>query len=38
MRMDVPGLVWLFTMLDVVGLLGFDSVFHVRRAHIPSAR
>jgi tellurite resistance protein TerC len=38
MRMDVPGLVWLFTVLGIVGLLGFDFVFHVRRAHIPSLR
>lgn len=38
MRMDVPGLVRLFTVLGIVGQLGFDFVFPVRRAHIPSLR
>jgi len=36
--MDVPGLVRLFTVLGIVGQLGFDFVFPVRRAHIPSLR
>jgi tellurite resistance protein TerC len=38
MRMDVPGLVWIATLLGVLGLLAFDFVFHVRKAHIPSLR
>jgi tellurite resistance protein TerC len=38
MPMDVPRLVWLFTVLGIVGLLAFDLVFHVRKAHIPSLR
>src|SRR3954466_14878439 len=33
---SVPGLVWLLTVLGIVGLLLFDFFFHVRRAHIPS--
>lgn len=36
--MDVPGLVWLLTLLGIVGLLAFDFVFHVRKAHIPALR
>jgi tellurite resistance protein TerC len=36
--MDVPGWVWALTVAGVVGLLAFDFVFHVRRAHVPSLR
>src|SRR3954471_2552555 len=36
--MAVPGWVWLLTVLLIVGLLLFDFVFHVRKAHIPSLR
>src|SRR3954463_8296218 len=33
---SVPGLVWLLTVLGIIGLLLFDFFFHVRKAHIPS--
>jgi tellurite resistance protein TerC len=33
---DVSGLVWLLTVLGIIGLLLFDFFFHVRRAHVPS--
>ena len=33
---DVSGVVWLLTVLGIVGLLLFDFFFHVRKAHIPS--
>jgi tellurite resistance protein TerC len=33
---DVSGLVWLLTVLGIVGLLLFDFFFHVRRAHVPT--
>ena len=36
--MDVPGYVWLLTVLGVVGLLLFDYIFHVRKAHTPTIR
>jgi tellurite resistance protein TerC len=32
----VSGLVWLLTILGIVGLLLFDYFFHVRRAHVPT--
>src|SRR3954454_14781654 len=32
----VSGVVWLLTVLGIIGLLLFDFFFHVRRAHIPS--
>ncbi|MGX6605856.1 TerC family protein [Micromonosporaceae bacterium Da 78-11] len=32
----VSGLVWLLTVLGIIGLLLFDFFFHVRRAHIPT--
>ncbi|WP_433297706.1 TerC family protein [Actinoplanes sp. CA-030573] len=32
----VSGLVWLLTVLGIIGLLLFDFFFHVRRAHVPS--
>jgi tellurite resistance protein TerC len=34
--MDVSPLAWTLTILFVVGLLVFDFVFHVRKAHTPS--
>jgi tellurite resistance protein TerC len=34
----VSGLVWLLTVLGIVGLLLFDYFFHVRRAHVPTVR
>jgi tellurite resistance protein TerC len=36
--MDVPGFVWALTIIGIVGLLLFDFVFHVRKAHIPTLR
>ncbi len=34
--MDVSAVVWLSTILGIVGLLAFDFVFHVRKAHVPT--
>jgi tellurite resistance protein TerC len=34
--MDVPGFVWALTIIGIAGLLLFDFVFHVRKAHIPT--
>ena len=34
--MDVPGFVWALTIIGIVGLLLFDFVFHVRKAHVPT--
>lgn len=36
--MDVPVVVWWLTVLGIVGLLAFDFIFHVRKAHVPSLR
>ena len=36
--MDVPGAVWALTIAGIVGLLAFDFVFHVRKAHVPTLR
>ncbi|GAA3706838.1 TerC/Alx family metal homeostasis membrane protein [Nonomuraea antimicrobica] len=36
--MDVTAAVWWLTILAIVGLLLFDFVFHVRRAHVPTLR
>lgn len=36
--MDVPTWVWIATALGIVGLLAFDFVFHVRKAHVPTLR
>jgi tellurite resistance protein TerC len=36
--MGVPATVWWLTILGIVGLLAFDFVFHVRKAHIPTLR
>src|SRR3954471_9425701 len=35
---DVSGVIWLFTLLGIIGLLLFDFFFHVRRAHVPTLR
>ena len=34
--MDVPAVVWWLTIIFIVGLLVFDFVFHVRKAHAPT--
>jgi tellurite resistance protein TerC len=34
----VSGVVWLATVLGIIGLLLFDFFFHVRRAHVPRLR
>jgi tellurite resistance protein TerC len=36
--MDVPAVVWWLTVVGIAGLLVFDFVFHVRKAHIPTLR
>jgi len=36
--MDVPAIVWWLTVAGIAGLLVFDFVFHVRKAHIPTLR
>lgn len=36
--MNVPEWVWVLTVLGIVGLLAFDYVFHVRKAHAPTLR
>ena len=36
--MDVPGWVWGLTIVGIIGLLAFDFVFHVRKAHVPTLR
>jgi tellurite resistance protein TerC len=36
--MNTPDLVWWITIAGIVGLLLFDFVFHVRKAHIPSLK
>jgi tellurite resistance protein TerC len=36
--MDVPGAVWVLTVIGIVALLLFDFVFHVRKAHIPTLK
>src|SRR3954454_20686369 len=35
---DVSGVIWLFTLLGIIGLLLFDFFFHLRRAHVPTNR
>jgi tellurite resistance protein TerC len=32
----VSGLVWVLTLVGIIGLMLFDFFFHVRRAHVPS--
>jgi tellurite resistance protein TerC len=34
--MDIPGYVWLLTIVGIVALLAFDFFFHVRKAHEPT--
>lgn len=36
--MNVPGWVWVLTVIAIVGLLLFDYIFHVRKAHTPSLK
>lgn len=36
--MTVSPLVWILTIVAVLGLLAFDYFFHVRKAHIPTLR
>src|SRR5690349_2736170 len=36
--MDVPGWVWTLTVAGIAGLLVFDYVVHVRKAHVPTLR
>jgi tellurite resistance protein TerC len=36
--MNVPDWIWALTILAIVGLLAFDFVFHVRKAHVPTLR
>ena len=36
--MTVSPLIWAVTIIVVLGLLAFDYIFHVRKAHIPSLR
>ncbi|GAB3188702.1 TerC family protein [Nesterenkonia suensis] len=36
--MEITPLVWGLTILLIVGLLAFDFIVHVRKAHIPSIR
>ncbi|NRQ40001.1 TerC family protein [Nonomuraea sp. NN258] len=36
--MDVSAAVWWLTILGIVGLLLFDFVFHVRKAHVPTLK
>jgi tellurite resistance protein TerC len=35
---EVTPLLWALTIAGIVGLLAFDFVFHVRKAHVPSLR
>ena len=34
--MDASAVVWAATIVGIVGLLAFDFVFHVRKAHVPT--
>ncbi|MBF4573237.1 TerC family protein [Herbiconiux sp. VKM Ac-1786] len=36
--MDVPGYVWTLTIVGIIGLLAFDFIFHVRKAHEPTLK
>jgi tellurite resistance protein TerC len=36
--LDVPGYVWTLTIVGIIGLLAFDFVFHVRKAHEPTLK
>jgi tellurite resistance protein TerC len=35
---EVPSYVWTLTIVGIVGLLAFDFLFHVRKAHTPSLK
>ena len=37
-NMTVSPLIWILTIVGVLGLLAFDYFFHVRKAHIPTIR
>lgn len=34
----IPGYVWALTIAAIIGLLAFDFIFHVRKAHEPTLR
>lgn len=34
----MPGIVWVLTVVAIVGLVAFDFYFHVRKAHVPSLK
>ncbi|MFB2556175.1 TerC family protein [Herbiconiux liangxiaofengii] len=36
--MDVPGYIWTLTIVGILGLLAFDFIFHVRKAHEPTLK
>ncbi len=36
MEIEIPGYVWLFTVIGILALLAFDFIFHVRKAHEPT--
>ncbi|ANW64381.1 transporter [Mycobacterium sp. djl-10] len=36
--MNVPSWLWVATIAGIVGLLLFDFIFHVRKAHVPTLR
>lgn len=36
--MEFTPLLWTLTLVIIIGLLLFDYVFHVRKAHIPTIR
>ena len=36
--MEVPGYVWLLTLVGIVAMMVFDFVFHVRKAHSPTLK
>ncbi|WP_101524796.1 TerC family protein [Nocardioides houyundeii] len=36
--MEVTPLVWGLTIVGILGLLAFDFIFHVRKAHVPTLR
>jgi tellurite resistance protein TerC len=36
--MDVPGYLWLLTVIGIAALLLFDFFFHVRKAHTPTLK
>ena len=38
MTPQVAPLTWTLTVVGIVGLLVFDLVFHVRKAHVPTTR